>query len=60
MPVLAAAYVGEIAEGRIPTRESEEAKAYREWSREETVREIVRESCLKVYGHQYFLLGSMV
>jgi hypothetical protein len=60
MPALAAAYVSELADGHVPAKDSPEAVAYREWSREDTVRTIVKESALKVYGPQYYLLGSLV
>jgi hypothetical protein len=60
MGALVATFIEESAQGRVPDKESAEAKAYRAWSRAETVSRIVRESCIKVYGHQYYLLGSMV
>jgi hypothetical protein len=60
MPILVQVYVEESAQGNIPDRESPEGQAYREWSRKETARRIVLESCLKVYGSGYYLLGSMV
>jgi len=64
MPKLAEVYVEELSEGRIPSENSPEAVAYREWSREyernRIVDMIVRESCLKVYGGAYYLLGSMI
>jgi hypothetical protein len=60
MPVLAATYVSEVADGRVPSAESPEARAYQEWSKDQTVREIVLGSCLKIYGPGYFLLGSMI
>lgn len=64
MTKLAEVYVEELAEGRIPSEDSPEAQAYREWSKEyekgRIATEIVRESCLKVYGASYFLLGSLL
>jgi hypothetical protein len=61
MSALVEAYINEIAEGRIPALASEESLAYMEWSaRRDVIWTIVKESALKVYGHQYYLLGSMV
>lgn len=63
MSALAAVYVSELANGNVPSPESEEAVAYREWSREYEksvlVREIVKESAIKVYGHDFYLLGTI-
>jgi hypothetical protein len=60
MSALAAVYVNEIANGNVPDPKSPEAVEYRKWSREETVKGIVKESAIKVYGSAYYLLGSMV
>jgi hypothetical protein len=67
MSALAAQYLNEIANGNVPAPDSEEARAYGKYSAEyETYRrnqiaeEIVRESGIRIYGHDYYLLGSMV
>jgi hypothetical protein len=60
MSALAQTYVTEIANGTVPNPNSPEALAYKAWSREETVRGIVKESALRIYGPAYYLLGSMV
>ena len=61
MSVLVKAYINEIAEGRVPALASPESLAYMEWSaRRDLIWAMVKESALKVYGPQYYLLGSMV
>jgi hypothetical protein len=63
MSALAAVYVHELANGNVPDPESPEAVEYHRWSKEyESARlaeQIVKESCLKVWGHGYYLLGSV-
>jgi hypothetical protein len=67
MSALAALYVQELANGNVPNPNSEEARAYGKYSseyeayrRNEIATRIVKESALKVYGHDYYLLGSIV
>lgn len=64
MSALAAVYVTELANGNVPAPSSPEAIEYFRWSkayeRGRIVTEIVRQSALKVYGHDYYLLGSIV
>lgn len=56
MSALAAAYIEMLAEGIEPARDSVLRKAYDQW----VVEQIVRESGIRVYGSQYYLLGSLV
>ena len=64
MSGLVVAYISELAEGRLPREDSAEAVAYKAWSaayeRNRISNQIVKESGLKVYGSDYYLLGSMV
>jgi hypothetical protein len=63
MTALAQVYVEELANGNVPAQGSPEDVAYQEWSKEyergRITALIVKESCLKVYGNGYYLLGSI-
>jgi hypothetical protein len=65
MTKLAELFLQEVSEGRFPSWGSDEGRAYLEYreaeqERENLINQTVKESALRVYGSQYYLLGSMI